>query len=624
MRQEKQDHREEPQGRPAQRTFRGYAPPTSSTTYTPNQFFDVVLPNASRGCVRLVAYLIRKTLGWSDEHGNPVNPEAHISYRELIENAGVSRGAIKEAIDEAIAKRFVDCLRFGQPHKTGEEGYSALYSLRWDEREDYVTDPAEFDGFFAGNGNLTHIPNDFFDYTIPNEPLAVVKVVGVIIRNTIGYQTRFGFRRQQVDMSFVEIMRRTRIASSSTVSNALKVAIDGCHLQKVSNGVFDPRAGIDSKATTFSVRWSDEAPIEPKTDNGSKIEADDRFKNRSGDLGTVQKSKRANGSKIEAANGSESEAETVQKSKREAFKNRSDIKTTLLNNTPKQQQTGDAVGAAGSLSLLVGELMRLGVSSEKAADLVSRFPEERIRRQLTWLSSRTVKSNRAGLLIRAIEDDLPEPSVQTSEQTGNGFSFAAGFYAELAGNSGRPASVPSTDEQRAGEALAARLESTDTEEAGRAFARFVTEKQREAKFPVRTLGLAVRIFSDEFLVRMEDVAARRAQEEQARREEAEAEALKVRYEAFCLECAMSAAGQDEELQRGFEAHIEKRLASRKRLSERAYNLTLEEISDPDRRAGLLVEYIRENRLSTVPSFQVWRAQTSMDESIREEGSAHGG
>lgn len=105
--------------------FQGFKLPTSSTTYTPNQFFVVVLPHASRGCLRLVAYIIRKTLGWSDEHGNPQNPNAHVTYRELIENAGISRGAIKEAIAEAMDKRFIDYLRFGQPHKAGEEGFSA-------------------------------------------------------------------------------------------------------------------------------------------------------------------------------------------------------------------------------------------------------------------------------------------------------------------------------------------------------------------------------------------------------------------------------------------------------------------------------------------------------------------
>lgn len=44
-------------------TFHNFKPPTSNTTYTPNQFFDVVIPHFSRGVVRIVAYLLRKTLG---------------------------------------------------------------------------------------------------------------------------------------------------------------------------------------------------------------------------------------------------------------------------------------------------------------------------------------------------------------------------------------------------------------------------------------------------------------------------------------------------------------------------------------------------------------------------------
>ena len=242
----------------AAQAFQGYAPPTSSTTYTPNQFFDVVLPRASRGCLRLVAYLIRKTLGWSDEHGNPQNPEAIVTYRELIEKAGIGRGRIKEAIAEAVENRFINCLRFGQPHKAGEEGFSALYSLRWDEREDYITDRENFDGFFAGNGNLTHIPNDFFDFTIPSEPLALVKVVGVIIRHTIGFQTKFGFRRQQVEKSFTEIMRRAGIASRSTISIAIKEALDKNHVCKVSEGFFYPNAG--ARWRSLSARMGEQSP----------------------------------------------------------------------------------------------------------------------------------------------------------------------------------------------------------------------------------------------------------------------------------------------------------------------------------------------------------------------------
>ena len=62
--------------------FAGFALPTSNTTYTPNQFFDVCLPHQSRGVVRLVGYMIRKTLGWCDAHGNPQEQIIPVSYQD--------------------------------------------------------------------------------------------------------------------------------------------------------------------------------------------------------------------------------------------------------------------------------------------------------------------------------------------------------------------------------------------------------------------------------------------------------------------------------------------------------------------------------------------------------------
>ena len=121
-------------------TFKGYHPPTSNTTYTPNQFFDVVLPRSSRGVVRLIAYMIRKSLGWCDAHGSPQEPQVVVSYREPIENAGIGRARIKEAIEEAIKSRYIVCLREARPNTLGYLGISALYELRWDEREEYITD----------------------------------------------------------------------------------------------------------------------------------------------------------------------------------------------------------------------------------------------------------------------------------------------------------------------------------------------------------------------------------------------------------------------------------------------------------------------------------------------------
>ena len=74
------------------KAFAGFATPTSNTTFTPNQFFDVCLRYHSRGVVRLVAYLIRQTLGWCDANGQPLHERVQVSYRELIEKAGISRG----------------------------------------------------------------------------------------------------------------------------------------------------------------------------------------------------------------------------------------------------------------------------------------------------------------------------------------------------------------------------------------------------------------------------------------------------------------------------------------------------------------------------------------------------
>ena len=592
----------------ASRPFQGFKPPTSSTTYTPNQFFDVVLPYASRGCLRLVAYLVRKTLGWSDEHGNPQNPHTHVTYRELIENAGISRGAIKEAIEEAIERRYIDCLRFGQPHRAGEEGFSALYSLRWDERENYFTSPEEFNGFFAGNGNLTHIPNDFFDFAVPNESLGVVRVVGVIIRHTIGFQTRYGFRRQHVEMSFTEIMRRTGISSSSTVSAALKAAVEGNYIRKVSEGVFDPGAGVTSKATTFSVCWDENPDIEPKNGNGSKIEADPRFKNRSGDFETVQKSKRGDGTEIEAGIGPISEAVTVQKSKPEAFKNRSDIKTTRENNSSKQQQTELAVVASGnSLSLLTGKLIAEGIDPSKAAALVQDFPAERILRQLEALPNRKVKTSKTGFLIRAIELDIPVVS-ESRAQDSLARKLAAHFYAELGGNEGEPVAHVSNVDEDAATSLLGKFPpqlQDNPEQIGRDFGQYLLKQTSAAKFPVRTLTLAVRSYGDEFLssrrARFESQQRQRAQEMRVDHEKA----FQSHFLAYQRTLAAGIESTDPELWAEFKSWVSARIERRRRMSEVMSRRTQEQFEDPDGRVSFVIEFLSETRPDMVLSFWDW-------------------
>ena len=44
--------------------FPGFPDFRANVTFVPLQFFTVVLPHRSRGCVRLVGYMIRRLLGW--------------------------------------------------------------------------------------------------------------------------------------------------------------------------------------------------------------------------------------------------------------------------------------------------------------------------------------------------------------------------------------------------------------------------------------------------------------------------------------------------------------------------------------------------------------------------------
>src|SRR5258706_3019882 len=99
--------------------FVGFALPTSNTTYTPNQFFDVCLPHNSRGVVRLVAFMIRKTLGWCDAEGRPQAEQHTISYADLERDAGINRDMIRGAVDEAVKGHFIRCVRPPQKKATG-------------------------------------------------------------------------------------------------------------------------------------------------------------------------------------------------------------------------------------------------------------------------------------------------------------------------------------------------------------------------------------------------------------------------------------------------------------------------------------------------------------------------
>ena len=462
----------------APRPFAGFAAPTSNTTFAPNQFFDACLPYYSRGVVRLVAYLIRKTLGWCDSHGNPQEEQIAVSYRDLIDKAGISREMVRQALDEAVAGHFVECVRSGRANVSGEVGHSASYQLRWDASTEYRKKPADFRGFFEGQGNRTDIPNEFFDVIVPNEPLSVIKAVGAVIRFSIGFQAKHGRRRQQVALSYKEIECYTRIGSPTDLSKALRLALEKNYLVRLEPGVFSHRSD-ERKPAIYALRWADDW-------HGQKsIAAPEASESRS-----------SIGQKSEAAEQSEI---------------RSSIQTKPENETNKQQ----VAHPAKARELLKGA----GFGTQVAAELAEGTSLETIERQIAWLADRTPTKNPLGLLRKAIEQDWSQPvKVGTSQLSGQpGYVFAQHFYAAFAGNHAEPVNEPSARDCEAAEAFMHRLVAAypdlTASEAGRALGKLA----RNQRNPFPSLQLGLRQLGDRLFVNV------KTEREQAARDAAELE-----------------------------------------------------------------------------------------------------
>tara|TARA_R110001592_G_scaffold247766_3_gene509890 strand:- start:31 stop:1923 length:1893 start_codon:yes stop_codon:yes gene_type:complete len=492
--------------------FQGYPAPTSNTTYTPNQFFDVVLRHSSRGCVRLVGYMVRKVLGWSDAEGNPQEPQVVVSYNQLIREAGISRGAIGPAIEEAVSNRFIRCIREGRASGRRQTAISALYELSWDDCGEYIKDPASFQGFFAGNGNLTYIPNAFFDYTVPNEPLAIIKVVGAIIRHTIGFQTKFGFRRQQIEMSFTHLQRVTGIASRRSLNDAIQNSIKNQHIQRITDGFFDIDAGKGSRPATYGVKWSD-SNIYPLT--GSKRIPDLSGTSPSNPKGAVQKGYRKHHestnrpvqkghpdqSKKDTETGSLTKPGPVQKEYRDRSIMDTGIEITdqnnTLNNTNKQQS--QSVAAESSFRRLIEE----GFDRATASKLAETYPPLQVLEQCDWLPLRNATRNRLGLLRKSIEENWPSPEAAEGERLGG--IFASHFYAAWAGNEDAPAAPAIASDVEASEHIVRALlkhypREDKVPRMGQSFGEFVREREKANTGMPRSLKLALSRHGDAFLV----------------------------------------------------------------------------------------------------------------------------
>lgn len=380
--------------------FHGFTLLDANYVYCPNQFLDVCLPHCSRGVVRLVAYILDQTLGWLDRQGNPISQKITVSFNQLINDAGISRGAIRKAIDEAIAQRFICCLQEGSPATSGKSPEHAAYALRWDEDINYHATPETFRGFYPGDGHRTPIPNAFFRHVIPRETLTVTKVVGAVLRHTVGYQNQFGGRRSQAPLSYRFIQDYANIPDPKSLRTALLSAIESKYIVCIEEGNFHTDVN-KRKPATYAIKWlaNDVSNV-----GSSKIPADNSL---------TAPAKKA-----------------IQYSERDRFRNPSEggsinptarqfkipIKEkTIQKDTLKQQQEEPVVVNLKEFHLL----QKTGFDEATAKQLSTVADCEQIKQQIAWLAGRNVEKNRLGMLRRAIENNWSAPEQPIDVKTVN-------------------------------------------------------------------------------------------------------------------------------------------------------------------------------------------------------------
>jgi len=583
---------------PSREDFAGFASPSSNTTYCPNQFFDVVLPHFSRGVVRLVGYILYRTFGWSNRDGTPMREQHQVSYRELIEQAGVSRGALRQAIQDAIKANLLQCVRPGKAARSGQPGAPTKLELKWDDGQ-YNMDPQSFRGFQEGPGHRTYVPNQFFNQLLPAQPLSVLKVVGAVMRFSIGFEARRGFRRQQATLSYSAIQRYTRIVSRQDMASALKHALASNFIERVEVGRFDREAGRESVAATYRLRWADNPDASHEQ---SKI--------RTGADQTLSVSSPGSvlGRRSKIRTGGGSATVPVKQSKI-----RTGTEITVEKNHCKQQQAAAAI-QDGERQAKLRCLREAGFDSA-TCDRLASHPLDRIQRQIGWMECRTVTRNKLGMLRKAIEEDWPKPRGDVDQlrpDLSPVARFARHYYAGLANNRSNAVAHPSAEDLLASEPVLQALQplSSDTavEAWGLKFGEYVARHLPRDSGPVG-LATATRRFGDAFLVFEQGKRERRLIQLHTDQDIALATQLKQEYLSYLR--SEEARLREQETSR-YEEFLQGRDKRR---------TTLLRLAGGDGRSPLLTSFDSETgRLNDfqaffsdqVPGLEAWGARTHAD------------
>lgn len=521
--------------------FRGFPEFRSNVLYCPKQFFTVVVPHSSVNCIRLVSHMLRKTLGWVDENGDPLQEQHAFSYRDLERAAGVSHSRLGEALDDALKFNFIRRVQKARVQIQGVRAKSASFELRWDEGR-YTDDLASFRGFYlqpsytdeAGQNRIgrKNIPNIFFDYLIREENRALIRVVGTLLWYSIDWG-KGGERRTTVRKSLRDLVELTQLAKGSVV-RALDEAIEKGYIERVEPGVFDLAGNQQGSITVYGIKWTTDYTYTYEGMAVSVASDIERSQNETRPQ-SLNAPKMRHGGRSQNETRNAPKTRPAERSQNETIR----ILKTDIPNTPISNNSSSPAPAAWPVAAVVTHLLEAGFDRKTAERLADTAPAEVIKAQLSYLPLRRATKNPLGMLRQAILENWAPPSLPSTTDVGSspGQVFAAHFYAGYHGNDELPVSEPSAADTEAGQKFVTRLlaVANSPEEVStwaRQFGAMVASEHGRNRQSLPALRLALQRYGDDFFARFKSARENELRRVRQERQQAHYEQFQAAYRQY--------------------------------------------------------------------------------------------